>query len=721
MDDLIRLNDEYYIVTSSSRVDDRTRVLKHGDTFAVFDRFGDIQTFGQGEQGIYHEGTRFLSRLELLLGKQRPLLLNSVITERNTFFTVDLTNPDLVVGDQLRVQQGGLHLFRSKLVRLNVCYERIQISNYTDDDVDIPIVIMFEADFADIFEVRGTHRKQKGRYLEPEAKADGVVIGYEGLDGVRRRTRLMSTLKPTDISGSALRIELSLAPGEMKEFYLNIACELPEQVARYPTFENAVKRARQSQERAREDECRIYTANEQFNDWIGRSFADLHMLITDTECGPYPYAGVPWYNTVFGRDGIITAWQCLWVNPNIARGVLAYLAATQAQEEDPDKDAEPGKILHETRRGEMAALGEIPFGSYYGTVDATPLFVMLAGAYYERTGDRSFVEGIWPNIEQGLKWIDRYGDQDGDGFVEYQRCTPRGLANQGWKDSHDGVFHANGRLAEGPIALCEVQGYVYGAKHAVARLAKLFGENKTAEALEGQAEDLKKKFNEVFWCDDISAYAIALDGDKQPCRVRTSNAGHTLFTGIATEECARRTVQSLLSEESFSGWGIRTVSTKERRYNPMSYHNGSIWPHDNALIAQGFARYGFRLEAVEILRALFDASIFLDLHRLPELFCGFARRPNQGPTLYPVACLPQAWASTAVFLLLQACLGLSFSREKPQVRFTHPVLPEFLEWIELKNLRVDGGSVDLILRRHPQDVSINILRSEGDIEVVVVL
>lgn len=721
MEDLIRVSDEYYILTTSSRVDDRTRVLKQGDTFAVFDRFGDIQVIGQGEQGIYHEGTRFLSRFELLLGKHRPLLLNSTITKRNTFLTVDLTNPDLFVGDRITVHHGDLHLFRSKLLWQRVCYEHIRIANYADHDVEVPLVIMFEADFADIFEVRGTRRRTRGQYLKPEAKADGVLIGYQGLDGVRRQTRLTSTIKPTNISGSEFRIDLSLAPGEAKDLFLNVACELPEYAKRYPAFEGAVKRARQSQERAREGECEIYTSNEQFNDWIGRSFADLHMLTTDTEYGPYPYAGVPWYSTVFGRDGIITALEFLWVNPNIARGVLGYLAATQARGKVPDRDAEPGKILHETRRGEMAGLGEIPFGLYYGTVDATPLFVMLAGAYFERTGDRLFIEGIWPNIQQALEWIDTYGDHDGDGFVEYQRCALHGLANQGWKDSHDSVFSAAGTLAEAPIALCEVQGYVYGAKRAAAGLARLFGENDTADALEAQAEDLKNKFNDAFWCDDISTYAIALDGNKTPCRVRTSNAGHALFSGIATEEYAGRTMKTLLSEESFSGWGIRTVSTHERRYNPMSYHNGSVWPHDNALIAQGLARYGFRQEAIEILRAQFDASIFLDLHRLPELFCGFARRPNQGPTLYPVACLPQAWASAAVFLLLQACLGLSFSREKPQVRFTHPILPEFLEWIEIKELQVDGGSVDLILRRHLQDVSINVLRSEGDMSVAVIL
>ncbi len=719
MRDIIRVKDQFYVLATSSLADDRTRVLKDGETFAVFDRYGDIQPLGVGEQGLYHGGTRFLSHLVFHLHQKRPFLLSSTVRKNNSLLAVDLTNLDTSSDGEPILPRGTLHIFRSKFLRGGVCYERFRVSNYGPERVEAVFSLEFESDFADIFEVRGRKRKRRGTKRDPLVEDGRILLSYEGLDGVLRSTCIVCSPQPDFTSGSEVRFEVRIEPREEKMFQLAIGCTCNDTRVHWPSYEQAFAQAEQSLQATEGDYCDISSSNEQFNDWLTRSKADLRMMITDTSEGPYPYAGVPWYSTAFGRDGILTALQALWVNPSLAKGVLGYLASTQAESSEPELDAEPGKILHETRQGEMAALGEIPFGRYYGSVDGTPLFVMLAGAYYEGSGDRDFIESIWPNIERALEWIDTCGDLDGDGFVEYSRRCAEGLMNQGWKDSWNSVFHADGRLAEGPIALCEVQGYVYAAKRRAATLATALGKTKRAEELLGEAQILKERFEQVFWCEELSSYAHALDGEKHLCRVRTSNAGQCLFTGIVSPDRARRTAQTLLSDASFGGWGIRTVASTEARYDPMSYHNGSIWPHDNALIAQGLARYGLKELALRVFTALFDASLSVDLHRLPELYCGFHRRPGEGLALYPVSCAPQSWAAVSVFMLLRAILGLSIDAPRAQVRFHRPVLPQFLQDVEIKNLRVGEGSVDLSLHRYEDDVGVNIIRREGPVEVVV--
>jgi glycogen debranching enzyme len=444
------------------------------------------------------------------------------------------------------------------------------------------------------------------------------------------------------------------------------------------------------------------------------------MLASATPHGLYPYAGVPWFSTPFGRDGVITALQTLWVNPTLARGVLAYLAATQADAVDTARDAEPGKILHETRSSEMAQLGEVPFGRYYGSVDATPLFVILAGAYFERTGDRAFLSAMWPHVERALAWIDRYGDRDGDGFVEYARRSPSGLVQQGWKDSQDSVFHADGSLAEAPIALCEVQAYVYDARLRAATIAEALDDGRRADQLRHQAEQLRVAFEEQFWCDEQQTYALALDGRKRRCMVRSSNAGHCLFGGIASPQRARAVAEGLVGSEMFSGWGVRTLSPTEARYNPMSYHNGSVWPHDNGLIAEGFSRYHLDDLIATPFGGLFDAAATMDAHRLPELFCGFHRRPGEGPTLYPVACSPQAWASGVVFQLIQSCLRLCVDADRHQLTIDRAILPPFLTYMRLLDVALPCGRVDLLFEQQPLDVSVTVLRKQGDFDVRVI-
>ena len=717
LEDTISFKNQYYIKITSLEPRISKHVLKHGETFAIFDRFGDIQPGGDG--GIYHEGTRFLSRLNFTFDGLRPLFLSSGIKEDNAFLTVDLTNPDITLKDTIVVPKGSLHVFRSKFLYNGICYERFGIRNYGLYPVDVPFSVYFGSDFADLFEVRGVKRRKKGKRLKPLVQKRKVVFPYRGADGIFRKTVIRFSWKPDSILDSRADFHVRLQPKEETSFLITVACELNKTLRVVP-YENAVRKVRSTLRSIKARECEIYTSNEQFNDWLNRSLADIHIMLTKTSHGFYPYGGIPWFNTTFGRDGIITALELLWIDPYIGRDVLLYLAANQASDVIPNEDAEPGKILHEIRKGEMARTGEVPFRRYYGSVDSTPLFVFLAGEYYRYTGDKPLIKKIWSNIEMALKWIDEYGDFDGDGFVEYIRRSPNGLLHQGWKDSSDSIFYEDGAIAEGPIAVCEVQGYVYAAKSRASELARMLGNMKEARSLARQAAALKERFQKTFWSDDISTYVLALDGKKRPCKVRTSNAAHSLFSGIAAPKHARRISSLLMDDIFFSGWGVRTVATSEVRYNPTSYHNGSIWPHDNALVAFGLGRYGYKDLALRILTSLFDASLFLENHSLPELFCGFERRRGEGPTLYPGTCVPQSWAAAAPFFILQACMGLSVIGEQSKVIFDHPVLPEFLQKVRLKNLKVGSGAVDVVLTRQKKDVELNVIRKRGNVDIVII-
>lgn len=715
-------NGDFVVAATASLQERRPLTLKHGDTFALFDSNGDAIPWPGSPEGVFHLDTRYLSALQLRIDGHRPILLSSTLRDDNANLTCDLTNPDIVDADgTITMAHDLLHIRRYRFLWKARCYERIAVRNYDEQPRTLRLQVRFAADFVDLFEVRGATRDARGTLHEPEFGTDQVVLAYTGLDTRLRKTTLKFDPRPEQLDGSRAIFELTLAPHAIGAIAIEIAFDRPPSRAQlHGTFWSAMRDARRALRASASRAASIETSNDVFNEAARRSVSDLYMLITDTDEGPYPYAGIPWFSTVFGRDALITALEILWLDPSVARGVLAHLARNQATELDPAADAEPGKILHEVRRGEMAEMGEVPFRRYYGSVDSTPLFVMLAGAYLERTGDLPFVATLWPNIEAALSWIEIYGDKDGDGFVEYFRQNEQGLANQGWKDSRDSIFHADGTLATGPIALVEVQAYVYGAWTAAGAIAQRLGFSEQASKLTERAAKLRASFDAAFFDEELGTYVLALDGRKRACRVLASNAGHALLTGIALPHRAGLVAQTMMAGPSFSGWGVRTVASTAPRYNPMSYHNGSVWPHDNALLGAGLARYGFRQEAARIFEGLFVASTYIDLRRLPELLCGIPRRRGQGPTFYPVACIPQAWAAAAPLSLLQSCLGLGFDPVGRRVSFNEPVMPDFLNHITLRRLSIGSGWADVALRRSGSKVMVDVLDRSGPLRVVTI-
>jgi glycogen debranching enzyme len=711
----------FYIQATESIQQRWPRTLKQGDTFALFDALGDCVAPGLSPGGLFHNDTRYLSGLQLLIDGQRPLLLSSTVENDNVVFTVDLSNPDVYQGNTVVLPREILHIRRSKFLWQGTCHERIAVHNFDSKTHRCWLTINFAADFADLFEIRGMQRPKRGTLTSAVIGNNKAIFRYVGLDRIERRSEICLDPPPQQLSKSQALYALELKPDEQFVLTLTVRCT-DSSTPRGPApdaFSQPYRAARRGAARAASLGGSVTSSNELANRMLARAGADLSMLVTDTPQGPYPYAGTPWFSTPFGRDGLITALQLLWLDPALARGVLRYLARHQATRLDERNDAEPGKILHETRACEMARLGEVPFGHYYGSVDSTPLFVLLAARYFERCGDEETIRALWPNIEAALSWIDTYGDRDGDGFVEYYRMSADGLTNQGWKDSADSIMHADGTLATGPLALCEVQAYVYAAKQGAAMLAAALGKDEQASTLAIEAEELRAAFEAKFWIEKLGTYAIALDGDKRPCRVCSSNAGQVLFCGIAAPERAQILAGTLLTPEMFSGWGVRTLSASAPRFNPMSYHNGSVWPHDNALIALGLSRYGLKRGVSAIFEGLFDASGHMEMMRFPELFCGFPRRRGMAPVLYPVACSPQAWASVVPFALLQACLGLEMDCAKREIRFYNPQLPKFMEEIRINDLALDNASVNLRLRRRGAHTEVAIVSQRGDIGIKI--
>jgi glycogen debranching enzyme len=686
------------IETTSEAVEARSPrrffALKEGDSFLVADAVGDIVG---GAEGFFRDDTRVLSHFRLTLAGRPPSLLSAAISQDSVLFTAHMTNRPLPPVGERVTPKSVVHLERNRLLWSGVMYERLSFSNYGEYDIALPVTLTFGADFRDMFEVRGERRPHRGRVLPAEITNNGVVLGYVGLDGAARSMAIGFSPIPLEISAERADFIVNLPRRGSTAIFIEVGQDRPPEPSG-AAHRAAMIHARLAMRTRRRRSARITTSGRVFNDWIARSQADLAILTTDLPTGPYPYAGVPWFSTAFGRDAIITALQTLWLDPALARGVLSFLAMNQARDASAFHDSSPGKIMHETRKGEMSNQGELPFGKYYGSADATPLFVILAERFAERTGDFGFIDELWPALESAMEWIDGPGDSNQDGLVDYARQLDSGLANQGWKDSHDAVFHADGRFPSTPVALIEVQAYVFAARRAMASLARHRGDAQKANHWRRQAVALRAAIEDRFWMKSRKFYGIAVDGDGELCRVRTSNAAHLLYVGLPAAERAAHVANQLMSSAFNSGWGIRTVAVGEARYNPMSYHNGSVWPHDTAIAAAGLARYGRRDATIRLMSQMFEAAVHFE-SRLPELFCGFERFPGEAPISYPVACLPQAWAAGSIFMMLQACLGLSIDGFRREVRIDRPRLPVGIDHLTIERLVVGNASLTIEFHR----------------------
>ena len=711
------IGEHYYILASEAAAGLPKLVLKHDDAFLVANRRGDLPALPDSEFGFYVDGTRFLRQLELRVHGQRPIVLNAGVSEDALQAGIDLTNPDVALAPEVVLPGRSLRIARRLTVHAGQLYQLLLVETFSRDPLDLSIGLQFAADFVDVFEVRGHPRERRGELLPAVVDGATVRLAYRGLDKVIRATRLAFSPVPDQLDESGAEYRLTLAPGASVELTLVVSATTePDAPPPAGGYGEALRRRRAVLERL--DGAEVRSNHDLFEVWVTRSRRDLHLLLTETPDGMMPYAGIPWYVAPFGRDALITALQVLPFEPAIAAGTLRFLARHIGRVDDAFTDQEPGKIMHELRRGEMAACREIPFIPYYGTVDAPPLFLLLLAEYWKWTADLAFARDLWPTAEAVLAWMQQAADAHG-GYLTYARRSPRGLVNQGWKDSHDAIMHASGELAAPPIALAEVQGYQYAALLATAELAEAIGRPERAPDLRERARRLRERFEADFWLPDEAYYALALDREAQPCRVITSNAGHLLWTGLVSDSRAPLVARRLMADDMFTGWGVRTLASGERLYNPMSYHNGSVWPHDTAIAAVGMRRYGMADAFITLATSLFEAVLQFEHVRMPELLCGFSRVDDYGPTQYPVACAPQAWAAGVVFMLIGAMLGLAPDAAANQLTLNRPRLPGWLSWVELRNLRLRDSRMTLRASQGQDGAAIEMLSRQGNAELVV--
>lgn len=702
-------------------------VIKDGDLFFLSEPDGQVPLDRHHGLGLYHGDCRYLSGYELHLAGRPPNLL-AAATQHGFATVFEFSNPDIVMHDGGLVPAEEIGITWSRILdgKVLALHERIGLRSLSLRPVEFGVSLTFRAGFEDVYIVRGLLDERPG-VLEPPVWQDGVLYQlYRGADGRSRSVVIRFSPAPGRVESMTAHFDIALGPREEHELAISVhVAESDERGQVFPARHRRpdLSRLRLALERGSDHAVRRATSLQSdsllLNAVVERSLRDLRMLESHLHGRVYVAAGLPWFGTLFGRDSLITALQMLAFEPRIAEQTLRILAAYQGDRVDAWRDMEPGKILHELRVGELARLGEIPHTPYYGTVDATPLFLVLVGRHAAWRGTLDIFHELREPIERALRWVDEYGDLDGDGYVEYRSTSAKGLVNQGWKDSGDAIVNADGSLARPPIALVEVQGYVYLAKTLLAGLYRRAGEADRADALEREAAELRERFNRDFWQEQLGTFALALQAGNEPVAVASSNPAHALWTGIADEDKAKRTVARLMEDDLFSGWGVRTLSTRERRYNPIGYHLGSVWPHDNAIVAAGFKRFGGDRAALRIFSGILEAAMHFEDYRLPELFAGYARDEFGIPVHYPVACHPQAWAAGSVPYLVQTALGLEPDAFQKTLRIVRPRLPHFVDRIVLDGLRVGDARVGLRFERVFEGVDVQVLRVDGDLEVEV--
>ena len=702
-------------------------VVKDGNLFLLTEPDGRVPLEEEHGFGLYYHDCRFLNGYELNLAGASPHALVST-AERGMMAMFQLTNPDIRMaeGGLIRKEEVGVKWERTLNADGPALHDHITFQNFGLRRIAFPIALTFRSAFEDVYAVRELLPEQFGT-LRPPAWTDGALsFVYEGKDGLYRGLAVHFAPAPQSTDGTTAHFHLTLESRGSQQISVSLVlAESPREAEVRPKahYRPNPGEIETSQHRPlgqwRDRRTEVRSDSLLLNRILERSFGDLHVLRSTIEGQEFFAAGVPWFSTLFGRDSLITALQTLAYAPGIAEETLRLLAGYQSQHLDEWRDAQPGKILHELRVGEMARIGEIPHTPYYGSIDATPLFLVLVARHAAWTGQLTLFHELRGPIEAALEWMAKHGDLNGDGYIEYESTSGKGLINQGWKDSGDAIVNADGSLATPPIALVEVQGYVYWAKTALADLYQRAGETERAGRLRREAEDLRLRFNRDFWLEEQGYYALALQSDRRPAAVLSSNPGHALWAGIADPDKARRTMERLMAEDMFNGWGVRTLSERERRYNPLGYHLGTVWPHDNALIAAGFRRYGFDEAARRVFSAIAEAAMHFEHYRLPEVFAGFRRQEYGVPVRYPVACHPQAWASGAVPYLVEALLGLVPEAFERRLRVVRPILPDFIDRLEVRRLRVGEARASLKFERISDGVAVKVLDVAGDLDVII--